>query len=307
MKKVVVFGNQQIALDCVSYLRKDTKVNLVSVVGCESAKDKEVGYPSLRNHCRKMDVLFYNPPKLDSNFFKLFKSWKPDLCFSIYYRNIFKNNYLSAPPMGFINIHPSLLPKYRGPVPVLWAVFNNEARIGVTLHYIDKGIDSGDIITQASIKVPKNATGHELNSLVSKKGFELFKRQFPLILAGKNKREKQDHSQATYYGPFKSELAEINWFLPTAQVVKRIKMFTKPYKGASASLFSKRMLIWSAKVVNLSKKRLTGPGKIIKVNKDRSFVVSGIDGYVLVDDYEVLERKTNVNKIIKSGNRFDLF
>ena len=103
----------------------------MAVVGCESKQDELFGYPSVEEYCQKNGISYYNPNGLDNQFLELIKNLKPDLCFSLYYRNIFSPSYISIPPMGFINIHPSLLPKYRGPIPTFWALLNNEKKTDI--------------------------------------------------------------------------------------------------------------------------------------------------------------------------------
>lgn len=307
MKKIIVFGNQQIAIDCIKILTNTRDTNLLAVVGCERERDSVFGYPSLKKFCQENNIVYYNPEKLNSQFLEIIKGLKPDICFSIYYRNIFSPDYISVPSMGFINIHPSLLPKYRGSVPTFWAFLNNEKEIGTTMHYVNSGIDSGDIIAQIDCEIPKEITGYELNDLLIEKGVELFSKQLPLILKNENKRIKQNHVNATYFGPFSQKLRTINWYLSVEEINRQIQALTKPYSGAKASIIDKDILFWKAQVIEYSKEKLSGPGKIIKVQNDE-FIVSGVDGFLMIKDFEILETsKSNKDKYIKIGNSFNLF
>lgn len=306
MKKVVIFGNQQIAIDCLNILKKRNDVWIAAVVGCEKVEDYDFGYPSLRQFSIRNNLTYYNLQRLDGNFLKIFKKLKPDLCFSFFYRKIFKPDFLSIPPMGFINIHPSLLPKYRGPVPTLWALLNDEAEVGVTLHYIDSGIDTGDIIAQSRIKSLRLTSGYKLLKKLMKEGTLLFKRELSSILAGTNTRVKQNHHQASSFGQFHEKLRIIEWRQPINKVLRRIQAFTKPYIGARSYIQNQEIIIWKARLTKLSRKRLSEPGKIIKV-KGAQFIVSGVDGFLLVIEYtlpKTLDR--DIGKYIKPGNKFDL-
>lgn len=306
MKKIIVFGNQQIAIDCIKILINTKDVNLLAVVGCERERDSMFGYPSLKKFCQENNIVYYNPEKLNSQFLEIIKGLKPNICFSIYYRNIFSPDYISVPSMGFINIHPSLLPKYRGPIPTFWALLNNEKKVGVTLHYMDSGIDTGDIIAHIDYEIPKEITGYELNNLLIEKGVRLFKKQLPLILKSENKRVKQTHEIATYFGPFNQKLRTINWYLPVEQINRLIQALTKPYGGAKASIIYKEIIFWKAQIVEYSKEKLSGPGKIVKVQNDE-FMVSGVDGFLMIKDFEILKiSKINKDKYIKIGTSFNL-
>lgn len=304
MKKIVVFGNQQISIDCIKILKNTKDASLMAVVGCERSRDSAFGYPSLRKFCQENNIIYYNPEKLNSQFLEIIKELKPDICFSIYYRNIFSQDYILVPPMGFINIHPSLLPKYRGPIPTFWVLLNNEKKTGVTLHYIDSGIDSGDIIAQIGYEIPKEITGYKLNILLIEKGVELFRKQLPLILKNENKRVKQAHVNATYFGPFNQKLRTINWYLPVERINRQIQALAKPYSGAKSLILDKEMLVWKAQVVSHSKRDLSGPGKIIKTYNNE-FIVSGVDGFLLIRDFELLKiSKDAQSEYLKAGNKF---
>lgn len=306
MVKIVVFGNQHILIESIKILFEIKDVNLVAVVGCENEQDKMFGYSSVKEFCQKNSIPYYNPRKLDNQFLNLFAILNPDLCFSIYYRNIFTPDFISIPSMGFINIHPSLLPKYRGPVPTLWALLNNDKKTGVTLHYIDSGIDTGDIIAQDDYDIPKQITGYDLHVALMEKGIQLFKRQLPLILKNKNKRTKQNHGNATYFGSFNQRLRIINWYVPVEKVNRKIQVLTKPYSGAKSVILDKEIVLWEAKIVTHSKQKLSGPGKIIMA-KGREFVVSGVDGFLLIKNFELVDvSKKSENKYIKVGNSFNL-
>lgn len=299
MKKVIVFGNQQIAIECIEILRDTKDVNLLAVVGCERKRDDALGYPSLKKFCQKNNINYYNPEKLNDKFLQIVRRLKPDICFSIYYRNIFSPDYISIPPMGFINIHPGLLPKYRGSVPTLWALLNNEEEIGSTIHYIDQGIDSGDIIAQVKYKIPKNITGFKLNNIMAKKGTDLFKKNLPLILEGKNKRFKQDKSLATYYGPFNQNLKKINWSLPIIKIKRQVQAFTKPYAGARSFILGEELIIWEVEILK-KYKNTSETGRIVEV-RNNGIVVSGVDGFLLIKDFELVNSQ-NIKKYITIGN-----
>lgn len=302
MKKIIVFGNQQIAIDCIKILASTKDVNLLAVVGCERERDGRFGYPSLKKFCQENNIIYYNPEKLDNQFLEIIKELDPDICFSVYYRNIFSPDYISIPPMGFVNIHPSLLPKYRGSVPTFWALLNNEKEIGVTMHYIDRGIDSGDIIVQTKHKIPENITGFELNNIMVREGLTLFRKQLPLILMGKNKRVKQNEASATYFGPFSKKLRVINWLSPIEQIKRKVQALTKPYSGAKSFILDEELIIWEVEILKAYKKNLFDLGKITEV-RNNGFVVSGVDGFLLIKDFE-LSNSQNISKYIKIGNSF---
>lgn len=301
MKNVIVFGNQQIAVDCVKLLRASKDVNLLCVVGSESESDNLFGYTSISDYCKKEKLNFYRAEDFNGS---ILRKLNPNFCFSFYYRRIFKKEYINIPSEGFINIHPSLLPKYRGPVPTMWALLNGDSETGVTLHYIDEGIDSGDIISQKKVKINPRISGFELNNVLMEEGARLFEETLPLLLTNHIKRVKQDHKDATYYGPFKPSIKNINWHTSTKDIHNKIRTFKRPYLGARASINEKEIIIWSAEDIVYSKRNLSGPGKIVLVNDDKTFVVSTVDGHLLFKEYEFKDKNLSAEKYIFVNNFF---
>ena len=121
----------------------------------------------------------------------LVKGLSPDIIFVVYYDQILKSEIINIPPMGCINLHTALSEEYRGCYPATWAILNREKRVGVTIHHINEGIDTGDIIAQKEVFVADEDTGKTLYDKCTKAGVELFSEQFPLIMSGKAARRKQ--------------------------------------------------------------------------------------------------------------------
>lgn len=307
MLKVIIFGNQQICVDCISVLNKNANIEVSCVVGSELERDIKFGYGSVRDFCRSKKIKFYNPEILDQNFLNEIKKYNADLCFSVYFRKILNQNYIDYPKMGFINMHPSLLPSYRGPAPTMWALIKGERMTGMTMHYIDVGIDTGDIIAQKKINIPRGITGFELNTLVMNKGVELFKEQLPKIINKKNKRIKQNHKIATYFGSFVPSVAQIQWFDNKDTIQNRVNALTRPYNGAVASLKGEKVIFWKIKILQSILKGSGGPGKIIAKSEDGSFIVRTVDGFIKVIDYEIFSTNKNIkSQFIRVGDRFEV-
>ena len=131
--KVVVFGCQQIAVDFIAFL-KSKNVTISLIVTYELPLDKTYGYESVLDKFSSDKIELINPKRVDGDLISKIKSISPDIIFSIYYRKILPNSILKIPRLGCINIHPSLLPKYRGPIPTAWAIERGEKTFGITIH-----------------------------------------------------------------------------------------------------------------------------------------------------------------------------
>ncbi len=298
MKNVIVFGNQKIAIDCIKTLQNSKEVNLLCIVGSENESDRVFGYSSISDYCRKKNLKYYNAEEFDSSIIKSLRKLNPSFCFSFYHRKIFKKEYIDIPSEGFINIHPSLLPKYRGPVPSMWALLNGDFLTGVTIHYIDEGIDSGDIIAQERVKIDSSISGFELHNKLMEEGIKLFKKILPVIISGKVKRRKQKHKDATYYGSFKPSIQYIDWYTQAKDIYNKVRTFKRPYLGARGVINGEEIVIWSVENIPFLKRGLSGPGKIVRVNNDETFIVSTVDGYLLIKEYEFKKQNLDMDKYI---------
>lgn len=305
--RVVVFGNQKICIACVRKLLSLPNVKLCAVVGSELPRDKQFGYDSISEYCKKNKIKFYNPEKLTEEFVEKIKAMKPDICFSIYYRYIFKSNLITLPKMGFLNIHPSLLPTYRGPAPTMWSLLRGEKYVGTTIHYIDKGVDTGDIVAQKRIRIPAGITGFELNELVMNEGIRLFKSNIKKILDGKNERYVQNPENASYFGAFVSSVSIIDWFSKKALIKRKVLALTKPYGGAVTYINGKKIIVWEVKILRAPLVNAGGPGRILKVYPNGSFVVTAVDGYIKITKFTLIRvAPKNYGKYIMIGNKLGL-
>ncbi len=271
-KKVIVFGCQQIAVDSMEIMLKKG-IEIQAIITYELPLDKKYGYASVKELALKKKIPLYEPEKINKEFIQIIKNYNPDLILSIYYRKIFPPDLLKIPRLGCVNIHPGLLPYYRGPIPTFWALINGEKEFGVTLHYMDKGIDTGDIIAQTKIRIYDKDTGFTLNNKAMKAGTALFTRYLEKIINRSAKTKKQKKNEWSYFGKFSESLAIINWRKENRDIFNQVRASTKPFSGCLTSVLDKKIIIWKVKVLN-KKFKVIAPGKILKVNKDRSVAVS---------------------------------
>ncbi len=189
------------------------------------------------------------------------RSLKPDIMFSFYYRHMIKQPLLDVPRLGFVNLHGSLLPKYRGRCPVNWVIVKGEKETGVTLHYMTPHPDDGDIIGQQKVKISLNDTAVSLNEKIVRASDGLLDDVLPRLLAGTAPRKPQDHAQATYFGGRRPEDGEIDWSKSADAVRNLIRAVTRPYPGAFTFVGDRKVFAWSATV--LPGKQALEPGTVV--------------------------------------------
>ena len=192
------------------------------------------------------------------------KAMEPDYIFSFYYRTLLKSELLTVPKLGCINLHGSLLPKYRGRVPINWAIINGEKETGVTLHYMTEKADAGDIISQKKIEITGCDTAKTVFDKAVAAAKEMLAETLPLIRDGKAPRIPQDHDAATVFRGRTPADGEINWAKSAVEVNDLIRAVTKPYPGAFSFLGDRKCFIWSAKV--LDSNNGMAPGTVISSN-----------------------------------------
>lgn len=174
--------------------------------------------------------------------------FNPDLCIVVGWYWVLKPELLKQAPHGWLGIHASLLPKYRGGSPLVWALINGESETGLSLFYFDEGTDTGDIVSQRRIEIDDQDAIGDLLQKVEGGSLDVIRENYPLLLAGKAPRLKQNHAEATYVALRNPSDGRIDWTRPAATIYNFIRGQTHPYPGAFCLLDEKLIRIWSAKL-----------------------------------------------------------
>ncbi len=193
------------------------------------------------------------------------KNMNPDIIFSFYYRKMVKPAILDIPSYGCLNLHGSLLPKYRGRCPVNWVLVNGEKETGVTLHYMTPKPDDGDIAGQKKVAVSDDDTARTLHEKLARVSADLLDEILPKVKAGTAPRKPQDHSQATYYGGRHPRDGEIDWSMSSKEIRNLVRAVTQPYPGAFSFVGDRQCLFWSVTEVP-TEGRNAAPGTIISTD-----------------------------------------
>ena len=180
----------------------------------------------------------------------------PDFIFSFYYRHMLPVDLLALAPLGAYNMHGSLLPKYRGRVPVNWAVLNGETETGATLHEMAAKPDAGAILAQTSVPILPDDTASQVFDKVTVAAEQTLWGVLPALLAGTAIRHPNDLSQGGYYGGRKQEDGQIDWTQTAQQVYNLVRAVAPPYPGALTDSAGKRFVIARAR---LARDRLPSP------------------------------------------------
>ena len=176
----------------------------------------------------------------------LARSLRPDLLLSFYYRDLLGPDLLALPPLGAYNLHGSLLPRYRGRVPIHWAVIRGETRTGATLHVMTPRPDGGDLIDQESVPILFEDTSLEVFRRVTDAAVRVVRRSYPLLAEGRAPRTPQDEARATTFGRRTPADGRLDWTGDALGLYHLVRAVTRPYPGAFAFLEDRKLFVWKA-------------------------------------------------------------
>lgn len=191
------------------------------------------------------------------------KDARPDLILSTSFRALIPSSILEIPARGSLNLHPSLLPRYRGRCPVNWVLVNGEEETGMTLHYMVKAPDAGDIVGQERLPIGPDETAPELQGRMEDAAEEILRQYIPQIRAGTAPRIPQDPAANSYFGRRGPEDGRFEWTWPARRIHNLVRAVTRPYPGAFVLEPGGRLFLWKTRVLTDSKGRKLRPGEII--------------------------------------------
>ncbi|MFZ2163804.1 MAG: formyltransferase [Sideroxyarcus sp.] len=201
---------------------------------------------------------------------------QPDFYFSFYYREMLKAPLLAIPKRGALNMHGSLLPKYRGRVPVNWAIIRGETETGASLHYMTEKPDNGDIVAQQAVPILPDDTAHEVFLKVTVAAEMALNKVLPSLLAGTAKAEKQDLSKGAYFGGRKAEDGIIDWSQSALEIHNLVRAVAPPYPGAMTQVMGKPLRILQTLVVKGVAAGKEIPALYVKEGKVYAICGSGV-------------------------------
>jgi len=245
--------------------------------------------PPVKVVAQQMGLPVFQPEKLNvPESLQVIANAKPDVLVVVAYGRILKEECLAIPPKGCINVHPSLLPKYRGPAPIQHAILNGDEVTGVTTMFMDAGMDTGDIILQREVPIDPEDTAGTLSEKLSIVAADLLVETLKLVEEGRAPRISQDHSKATYAPFLPPETAHLKFDQPAKRLRNLIRALN-PDPGAFAFFRGKRVKFWRAEVVE--GQSTEQPGTIVAVDKNRLLIATG-EGLLMPTELQTEGKKS---------------
>ena len=269
MTRAVVFAYHNVGVRCLRVLL-DHGIEVPLVLTHEDAPGETIWYDSVASVCREHDIphLTVDDPN-DAATVRRIRALAPDFLFSFYYRKMLGAELLSIAPRGALNMHGSMLPKYRGRVPVNWAVLHGERETGASLHYMDIKPDAGDLVAQSAVPILADDTAHDVFQKVTVAAELTLYRALPQLVAGTAPRVPLDLAAGSYYSGRKPEDGRIDWTRPAREIANLVRAVAPPYPGAFTELAGKRIIVARARPGASPSASAANPGAIVPGGEGR--------------------------------------
>ena len=300
--KIVLMGTQEMAVPCLQKIMDEGHevVAVVTQPDKPKGRGKKLAMPPVKELALKYDIPVYQPLKArEESFVDTLKEMNPELIVVVAFGQILPKSILDIPKYGCVNVHASLLPRYRGAAPLNWVIINGEEKTGVTTMYMDEGLDTGDMILKSEIPLDDEITAGELHEKMMIDGAKVLKETIDLIEKGEAPREKQSNEDTCYSPIMNKSLGNIDWKKSAIDIHNLVRGIN-PWPSAYTTYEGQTMKIWKTKVIDKNSDK--DPGTIISVDKE-GINVSTSEGILQIKEIQMAGKKRmEVPEYIKGNN-----
>jgi methionyl-tRNA formyltransferase len=276
MLRIVFMGTPEFAIPSLEAILY-SGYNIIGVVtqpDRPKGRGKKLTPPPVKEWAVERNIPVYQPEKVkDSAFVEVLKQLAPDLIVTAAFGQILSEEILNIPPLGCINVHASLLPKYRGASPIQQALIDGETETGITIMYMDVGMDTGDIILQKSIPIHPDEQADELHDRLAVLGGQVLKEALKLFETGRPVGRPQEHDRATYCKKIDKSMGNIDWTQSAARIRNLVRGLT-PWPGAFTFLEGQRIKVWKVQEWEYSKPETYAPGQVVAADEHQGLVAA---------------------------------
>ncbi len=276
--RAVVFAYHDVGVRCLKTLiSAGVEIPLVVTVTDDPNESKWFG--SVAATAAEYGLAVITPDDANvSAVVKAVSEVRPDFLFSFYYRSLLKGPLLNTAARGALNMHGSMLPRYRGRAPVNWAILHGERETGATLHYMVDRADAGDIVDQLAVPILQDDDAREVFNKVTVAAETVLARTLPLLLTGRQRRIPQTVVPGSYFGRRRPEDGRIDWSRPAVEIHNLVRAVAPPFPGAFAEVDGQR---WSINKTRLVKRAIAPSQRARLFGADGKCLAACHDGGVL--------------------------
>ena len=302
--KLVFCGTPAFAVPSLRALLADSYFQVAAVVTQPDrprGRGKKTASSPVKDAALEAGVPVYQPEKIKSeSSLDYFRRLAPDVVVIIAYGQIIPASLIAIPRLGWINLHGSLLPKYRGAAPINWAIINGERVTGLTTMQIDAGLDTGPLLLKYQTGIGPNETAPDLYGQLAEAGAPLVAETLKKLDQGEITATPQDNSQATLAPPLKKEDGRIDWFLSAPKIYNRIRGL-QPWPGAFTTFRGATCRIWGKPLKPVSAGGM--PGIILPTQEDGLLVICGGSTVLHVEQVQIEGRNRISDREFMNGAR----
>jgi methionyl-tRNA formyltransferase len=246
--RAVVFAYSEVGVRCLrELLAQEIKIPVVFTHADDPKESRWFG--SVKQLAEAQGVQVETPDDPNSvEWIAAGRRARPDFVFSFYYRHILNSAWLALPKRGALNMHGSLLPKYRGRAPVHWAIIHGETVTGASLHYMLEKPDAGALVDQQSVPIGENDTALEVSMQVAEAARQVLHRSLPKLIAGSASARPLDLAQGSYFGRRGPEDGRIDWNAGARAIHNLVRAVAPPFPGAFTEVNRQRLEVWETRL-----------------------------------------------------------
>ncbi len=249
--KIVFMGTPDFAVPCLKTLNENYEViAVITQPDRPKGRGQKLTPSPIKEYALEHNLTVLQPEKIKtSETEEQLKKLAPDLIVVVAFGQILSKAILDIPQLGCINVHASLLPKYRGAAPIHWSIINGETKTGITTMYMDVGLDTGDMILKEEVSISAKMNTGELHDTLMNIGAKTLLQTIKQIAEGSVVRNKQNDAKASYAPLLTKELERINWLLPAQEIYNLVRGLN-PWPVAFSIFKGKKLKIWQTKVID---------------------------------------------------------
>ncbi len=301
---IVFMGTPDFAVESLKKIYESGH-NILAVVSQPdkpSGRNMKLMPTPVKEYAESKNIKVYQPEKIrkDEELYETLKSLKPDVIVVVAFGQILPQKILDIPKYGSVNVHGSLLPKYRGAAPIQWAIISGEKVTGITTMYMDAGMDTGDMIQKAEVKIENDDNFGTLYEKMKIKGGELIVQTLEKIADGVAPRVKQP-DDFTLAPMIEKTLGNIDWN-NNSEDIRNLVRGLNPTPGAYTNIEGQKIKIWRVEFSNLEKTDEVLPGMVIKANKKEGLLISTQDGILDIAEIQLPNSKRMLAKEYLNGH-----
>lgn len=301
--RVVFMGTPDFAVPTLEALiEKHEVVAVVTQPDKRKGRGKAMAFPPVKEKALEHNIPVYQPVKVrEEEFINTLQELAPEVIVVAAFGQILPESILNMPKYGCINVHASLLPKYRGAAPIQWSVIDGEKETGVTIMYMEKGLDTGDMIESVVVPIDEKETGESLHDKLAAAGGPLLLDVLDKLEAGTAVRTPQNDEESCYAKMLTKDLGKIDWNKDAASIERLIRGLNS-WPSAYTAFCDKTLKIWEADVEE--KTTDAQPGTVVEVTADAIYVQTG-DGLLKINEVQIQGKKRMPVKAFLLGHKVE--